>query len=153
MSDREPQWLWPVDPSEVSERTVHREPEYNEIPAWCDDHLTGLQVEKLMPRMKWVVLIGRKAPVSSQAKQLAYYIHSRLGENTAVWTSVSTMATENALSQNTIRKSLRILNANGWLHIEYRCKASSWENDTNAYTPTWPTEDVVLHPYDTGRGR
>lgn len=150
---REPQWPKSTTPEDVSERTVHREVDYNDVPAWADDYLSDLQATSLLPRMKWLVLVTRRAPVVCQAKHLAFYVHSRLGDNNNVWTSVATMARENAISPNTVRKAVRVLYVNGWLCIQSRCKPGSWERDTNLYTPTWPTVDVIAKPYATGRER
>lgn len=80
----------------------------SEMPAWCEEYLTPAQVENMLPRTRWAVLLD-SAPLPPVAHHVALRLHLyAVGSTDATaYPSVDKLAAVTGWTRNTIRVALR----------------------------------------------
>lgn len=113
------------------------------MPCWVDQYLTPAQLERMLERTMWALVIG-KAQISSAAHHvgLRLYLWALSSIAAEAWPSVASLCRETKLARNTVRAAIRDLEAQGWIVAERRTYESG-KTQSTLYRLSWPALDVV----------
>ena len=111
------------------------------IPEWASALLTPKQRDAGSSLFRWRVVL-RKTDLTASVRSVARVIADHCGRTSMdCYPSVGTLVAETGVGERTVRSSIRELEHRGFLRVQRR-RTGNRRNDTNIYSPTWPSRYV-----------